>query len=76
MGEPASPSDITKTLESLKVNCDAVEAFERIQEHLADNEEVVDNKQLVLGPWLKIDSDAERFIDNPTGIMVATASQK
>jgi predicted dehydrogenase len=65
LGQPSSPADITKTLESLRVHYDAAEAFERIREHLAENDVDIQKKQLTLGPWLAIDSGAEKFVDNP-----------
>ncbi len=74
LGQPASPAEITKTLESLKVNYDAAEAFERIREHLGGNGIDINKEKtrLTLGPWLAIDSDAEKFVDNPAADALLT----
>jgi hypothetical protein len=64
LGKPASPGEIRKALESLKVNENVVETFEEIRQHLADNNVDIEKTPLVLGPWLAIDADREKFADN------------
>ena len=65
LGEPASPREIERALEGLKVNEDVVETFGAIRRHLADNGVDVEKTPLALGPWAAIDPVEERFIDNP-----------
>ena len=72
LGKSAPPAEITRQLESLDTSYDAVNAFGRIREHLAENEVDVEKRQLSLGPWLKIDSDSETFIDNPSADALLT----
>jgi len=64
LGQPAAPAEITQQLGSLKVNDNVLDAFERIREHLAENEVDIATKPLTLGPWLAIDSERETFVDN------------
>lgn len=63
-GQPASPAEIRKVLESLKVNENAVETFEEIRQHLADNNVDIEKTPLALGPWLAIDADREQFAES------------
>ncbi|MHC4400696.1 MAG: Gfo/Idh/MocA family protein [Planctomycetota bacterium] len=72
LGQPAAPDKIVGKLESLEVNYDAVEAFEAIRTHLADNDVDVGTRPLVLGPWLAIDAENETFIDNPAADALLT----
>jgi len=72
LGRPASPGEITKQLESLQGNYDAVEGFQAIQEHLAENGYDIAKKPLVLGPRLKIDPAGETFVDNPAANAMLT----
>ena len=65
LGNRASPEEIVRQLEKVKSNENAVETFAAIRQHLADNDVDLQKDQLILGPWLKIDSDKERFIDSP-----------
>jgi len=65
LGKPASPKEIQQALEALKVNENLVETFTEIRRHLADNDVDIEKTSLTLGPWIAIDSDKERFIDNP-----------
>jgi len=64
LGQPASPAEIRKVLESLKVNENAVETFEEIRQHLADNNVDIEKTPLALGPWLAIDADREQFAES------------
>ncbi|MHC4396342.1 MAG: Gfo/Idh/MocA family protein [Planctomycetota bacterium] len=43
-------------------NKDTLEAFERLQNHLLANEVDLKKTPVVLGPWLKMDSEKEKFI--------------
>jgi hypothetical protein len=72
LGRPASPSEIERALEGLNVNENVVEKFRDIQQHLTDNNIDIEKTQLTLGPWLKIDSENERFIDNSTANAMLT----
>jgi predicted dehydrogenase len=65
LGKQASPKEIQQALEAMKVNENVVETFEEIRKHLAENKVDIEKTPLTLGPWLKIDSDKEKFIDNP-----------
>lgn len=65
LGKPASPTEIEAKLASLKVHESVRETFDAIRAHLADNEVDIEKERLTLGPWLAIDSDAEKFVGNP-----------
>ena len=52
-------------MEVLKANENLAETFEEIRKHLADNGVDTAKTPLVLGPWLAIDSDQEKFGDHP-----------
>jgi predicted dehydrogenase len=58
LGRMAARADIAKSFESNEVLLDA---YERLCEHLVQNEVDLQTPQ-VLGPWLAVDSDAERFV--------------
>jgi predicted dehydrogenase len=51
-------------LEKIKGDAFASESFERLKEHLGKNEIDLTKEQLALGPVLKMDGKAERFIDH------------
>ena len=72
LGKPASPRDIQQALEALKVNENIVETFQEIRRHLADNGVDIEKTPLTLGPWIAIDSDKEKFIDNPAADALLT----
>ena len=65
LGKPASPKEIQRELEALKVNESIVETFSQVRQHLADNGVDIERTPLTLGPWIGIDSDRERFTNNP-----------
>ncbi len=65
LGQPASPKEIGDRLGTLKVNENVVETFEAIRTHLAENDVDIEKERLALGPWLEIDADRERFVNNP-----------
>ena len=64
LGKPASPGEIQRTLETLKVNENVVETFVEIRQHLTNNGVDIEKTPLTLGPWLAINPDRERFIKN------------
>jgi len=72
LGKPASPKEIQKALEALKVNENVVETFQEIREHLAGHNVDMEKTPLTLGPWLAVDSDKENFIDNPAADALLT----
>jgi hypothetical protein len=61
LGAKANPDAI---LESIKGDAFAQETYERMKEHLAKNEIDLTKDKLTLGPVLKMDGKAERFIDH------------
>jgi len=72
LGKPASAKEIQKALEGLKVNENVVETFGEIRQHLSDNGVDIEKTPLILGPWLAIDSDNEKFTDSPTANAMLT----
>jgi hypothetical protein len=72
LGKPASPREIQQALEALKVNENVVETFAEIRQHLTDNGVDIEKTPLTLGPWIGIDSDNEKFIDNPAADALLT----
>jgi hypothetical protein len=65
LGHTASASEIQQSLEALKVHEDVLETFGEIRTHLSDNGVDIEKTPLVLGPRIGIDSEKERFVDNP-----------
>lgn len=61
LGAKANPDAI---LEAIKGDAFAQETYERMKEHLAKNEIDLTKDKLTLGPVLKMDGKAERFIDH------------
>lgn len=49
-----------------------MENFREIRRHLADNAVDMEKTPLVLGPWIGIDSEKERFINNPAANAMLT----
>jgi hypothetical protein len=58
IGKQASPHELRERLQGDKA---ALETLERFQTHLDANEVDLAADQAVLGPWLTVDSAAERF---------------
>jgi len=58
LGQTASRDDV---MDSVKSNKELPDAFERFQEHLLQNVVDVQKTPRILGPWLTMDSNAERF---------------
>src|SRR6266702_944892 len=65
LGHLTSPGEIEKELSQLKANEDVLETFERTRQHLAENAVDLEISKLTLGPILRLDSDKEKFVDNP-----------
>jgi len=59
LGQAASRDEI---VQAAKSNKELLDAFERFQEHLLLNVVDVQNTPRILGPWLTMDSDTERFV--------------
>jgi len=76
LGKPASPQEIQQALEALKVNENVMETFQEIRQHLADNGVDIEKTPLTLGPWLGIDSEKEKFIDNPAADALLTRNYR
>ncbi|MBI2948218.1 MAG: Gfo/Idh/MocA family oxidoreductase [Verrucomicrobia bacterium] len=66
LGHPTSPNQIQKQLGELKVHDDVLETFERTRQHLAGHKVDLEKSNLTLGPLLRLDSDHEKFVDNPS----------
>jgi len=58
LGQLHSPDEV---MESIKGEPLAIETFERMKEHLAANGVDISKTPPVLGPWLQMDPQAERF---------------
>ena len=58
LGRKASPEQIK---ESIKDRNDAGDAFERMHKHIAANKIDLTKDMAILGPWLIMDPDAEKF---------------
>jgi predicted dehydrogenase len=72
VGHAASPKEILDQLESRKTHENVHETFDRVRNHLADNNVDIEKTQLTLGPWLTIDSEHETFVDNPSANALLT----
>ena len=59
LGQTASRDDV---IESAKSNKVLLDAFERFQEHILLNVVDVQKTPRILGPWLQMDSNTERFV--------------
>jgi hypothetical protein len=71
LGTPHSPESVREALQDR--GSEAVEAFERFREHLVANGVDFSQAEIVLGPWLEMDSEREQFIGNSE--VVAQANQ-
>ena len=58
IGSKSSPEQIKERFSN---NSEALEAFERFQSHLSANEVDLQKTPAILGPWLKMDCEKERF---------------
>ena len=61
LGQPTSVAETQKWLESTKVKEECLETFERVKNHLKDNQVDLETAQLQFGAALAIDSQAESF---------------
>jgi len=59
LGKKTPPDEIA---ERIKANKELTESFERFRQHLSANEVDLDKNPMILGPWLKMDPQSERFI--------------
>jgi predicted dehydrogenase len=64
LGQAASPADIAKHLDGIKVHEDVQETFGRTQHYLADAGVDLDKTRLTLGQHLLVDGDKEQFLNN------------
>ena len=51
---------------------DVLETFQRTRQHLAENDVDLEKSKLTLGPLLRLDSDKEKFADNPVADALLT----
>lgn len=65
LGHASSPDEIQKQLAELKVNDDVRETFAKTRQHLVANNVDMEKSKLTLGALLRLDSDHEKFVDNP-----------
>jgi predicted dehydrogenase len=65
LGHPSSPGEIQQQLERFKSES-VREMFERTRKHLGENQVDLGESKLILGLLLRLDSDKEKFLDNPT----------
>jgi len=72
LGKTAAPAEIQKALEALNVNENVVETFAEIRQHLADHQIDIEKTPLALGPWIEIDAEKEKFVDNPAADAMLT----
>jgi len=72
LGRQSSPEQIRKEIDELKVNDDVSETFQRTRLHLADNHVDLGTTGLTLGPRLRLDSEKEKFADNPVANALLT----
>ena len=72
LGHPSTPAEIEKQLGQLTGHGEALETFERTRKHLAQNDVDLEKSKLILGPLLRLDSDKEKFLDNPTADALLT----
>src|SRR2546426_2038932 len=72
LGHPSLADEIQKQLAQLKVTDDVLETFQRTRQHLAENDVDLEKSKLTLGPLLRLDSDKEKFVHNPTADALLT----
>ncbi len=59
LGKKTPPDEIA---ERIKASKELTESFERFGQHLSANAVDLDQTPMILGPWLKMDAQSERFI--------------
>ncbi len=72
LGKPVAPAEIRDALGALQADPSVIETFDAVRKHLADNGVDIEKERLSLGPCLKIDSAAEKFIGNPAADALLT----
>ncbi|CAN5645730.1 Gfo/Idh/MocA family oxidoreductase [soil metagenome] len=65
LGTPEAPEAIARQLEDHKLHDEVVSTFDRLRDHLRDNEVDLEKTPLTIGPLLRLDSDREAFVDHP-----------
>jgi len=73
LGRHANPDELQ---EALKQDAAAQETLARMEEHLAANDVDIKTTQLTLGPVLRMDPKAERFLDNPKANVLLTRNYR
>ena len=61
LGQMSCPEEVHERIQG---NKEAEETFARFSEHLTANEVDLSKEQVVLGPWLAIDPEKERFVSD------------
>jgi hypothetical protein len=59
LGKKTLPDEVA---ERIKANKELSESFERFQQHLSANVVDLNKTPMILGPWLKMDTQSEKFI--------------
>jgi hypothetical protein len=72
LGHPAPAEEIQRQLSRRHVHDDLLDTFERTRRHLLDNNVDLERPAITLGPWLRLDSENESFIDNPAADALLT----
>jgi hypothetical protein len=73
LGQQSSPDDIR---ERIKADRDATATFDRMAEHLAANGVDLNQSKATLGPVLKMDGKAEKFIGNEAASELLTRAYR
>jgi predicted dehydrogenase len=72
LGAPTSADAIQTRLEQLKVDDAVLQTFDGTCKHLAENSVNFEKTKLTLGRLLRLDSDKERFADDPSANALLT----
>ncbi len=65
LGEMQSPAAIARQLEDHPLHPNVSETFERMSNHLKENDLDLEKVKLVVGPLLQLDSEREAFANHP-----------
>jgi predicted dehydrogenase len=76
LGETASPSEIQRRLEGYDLNEEASNTLTRMVAHLRSNDVDLNATPLTVGPFLKLDSKRERFIDHQAANQLLTRTYR
>ena len=63
-------------METIKADKEAIDSFDRFQEHLLVNGVDINETPRMLGPWLEIDADKERFVGKGDKTELAAQANK